>query len=197
MALFHPRRDWILYDFRWKNQEILRSAYILEQVGGCISLAVYERLYIAQIYLTKYLTEVKNRLLTPKCEKTSSAHINMPIKCLYISYILDDLSKDMWSSCESEIRRRIAYGYQAEFKGKYAEEISAYERYMDDVSNLYTYYNGDSNYEYTYVSEVIRTAVNKIYQKRDDLEACGCWDDAKKTISQLNSISIDFLQEGE
>lgn len=129
------------------NDEIkrfVRSKYGLECVGGVWSLHVYERLYMGQINLMKFLDAIK-------AEICKNHLIEMPLKTLYIAYILTDLDewenrlKDEYYREEDKCNFEIARHYQHEFKENYAEEIKSYNQVLSDGGSFLSYYNGKEN----------------------------------------------------
>lgn len=123
---------------------VVSSDYPLEPVGGCWSLIVYERLFFSQIFLTKYLTAIKMKL-------SLGAIFNpfeMPVKILYISYILTDLIS--WEGSHNEYyysnereKFKIASGYQRAFLDNYSDEVNMYNSRLAYNSNFFDYYNGN------------------------------------------------------
>ena len=61
-----------------EKKRFVHSEYKLECVGGCWSLHVYERLYMWQVNLIKFLESVKAEI----CSKFSA---EMPLKTLYVA----------------------------------------------------------------------------------------------------------------
>lgn len=170
-----------------EKKRFVRSEYGLECVGGVWSLRVYERLYMGQTYLTRFLESVRTEL----CKRFSA---EMPLKTLYIFYILTDLEE--WQNklkdeyCHEDDKRNfeIARYYQNEFKKNYAEEIKSYNQVLSDGGSFLSYYNGKDNYEYSCVSDILENAVGEIYKNRGKLEACELWGQARKVIDMLNEI---------
>lgn len=168
-------------------KRFVRSEYGLECVGGVWSLRVYERLYLGQVNLMKFLEAVRTEL----CKRFSA---EMPLKTLYIFYILTDLEE--WQNklkdeyCHEDDKRNfeIARYYQNEFKKNYAEEIKSYNQVLSDGGSFLSYYNGKDNYEYSCVSDILENAVGEIYKNRGKLEACELWGQARKVIDMLNEI---------
>ncbi len=165
----------------------VRSAYELERVGGVWSMQVYERLYMGQVNLMKFLEAVKAEI----CSKYTA---KMPLKTLYIDYLLTNLENQEKSGmeygfCNSEekLSIEIAKKYQTEFTEQYSEQIEIYTAIAENGGDFLDYYNGAKNYEYPYVSEVLTDSINRIYDKRKQLEACGMWDKARETIDVLRS----------
>ncbi len=122
-----------------KTKRYVSSQYDLECVGGCWSMHVYERLYFAQEYLTKFLKAVKAEI----CRRFSAA---MPLKSLYIAYILTDLDKEEKefeslnypSDEENKRNYEIAKEHQSKFVKNRAKEI---ERYNKAVQNGNDYWS--------------------------------------------------------
>lgn len=127
-----------------ETKRFVRSKYGLECVGGVWSLHVYERLYMGQINLMKFLKAVKKEL----CKRFS---IEMPLRTLYIAYIFTDLEKwenslkDEYYREEDKRNFEIARYYQHKFKENYAEEIKSYNQILSNGGNFWNYYNGNGH----------------------------------------------------
>ena len=165
-----------------EKKRFVRSAYELERVGGCWSLHVYERLYMGQVNLMRFLESVRDEL-----DRRFS--VEMPLKTLYIAYILTDLGewedrckKDECYREEDKREFEIACAYQKAFTEKYADQIEMYNAVAENGDSFWNYYNGVDNYEYCCVSDILKNAVNEIYKNRERLESCELWGQAKKVI---------------
>ncbi len=170
------------------KKRFVHSEYDLECVGGVWSLHVYERLYMGQVNLMKFLETVKAEI----CKGFS---VDMPLKTLYIAYILDDLEK--WEDtlkkydCYREETKRdfeIAREYQKKFTEQYPEQIEIYNDTVAKGGNFWSYYNGADNYEYSCVANILENAVSEIYKNRKQLEACELWEHARKVIDRIRDI---------
>ena len=171
-----------------EKKRFVHSEYELECVGGCWSLHVYERLYMGQVNLMKFLEAVKAEI----CSKFSA---EMPLKTLYIAYILDNLEnfeKDcIDNGCyyeEDKSNFEIAREYQKEFTENYTEQIEVYNTIVANGGNFWNYYNGADNHEYSCVSDILESAINEIYKNRKQLESCELWENARKSIDMMNEI---------
>lgn len=174
-----------------EKKRFVRSEYKLECVGGCWSLHVYERMYMGQVNLIKFLQAIKAEI----CSKLSA---EMPLKTLYIAYILtdlnkweDNLKKDDFYREEDKRDFEIARKYQREFKENYAEEIKRYNKVLENGGNLWSYYNNSDNYEYSCVANILESAISEIYKNREQLESCELWEKSRKVIGMLNEIKIN------
>lgn len=171
-----------------EKKRFVHSEYKLECVGGCWSLQVYERLYMGQVNLMKFLEAVKAEI----CSKLSA---EMPLKTLYIAYILTDL--DEWENRlnyhEEENKRdfEIAREYRKEFTENYTEQIEIYNTIVANGGNFWSYYNGADNHEYSCISDVLESAISEIYKNREQLESCELWERARKVIDTLNEMAIN------
>lgn len=178
-----------------KTKRYVSSEYILECVGGCWSLHVYERLYFAQIYLTKFLKAVKAEIF-------KRFNVSMPIKSLYIAYILTDLEKeknehkDFDYSFDDEDKRsyEIAIEHQSEFIRNRKNEVEQYNSFVQNDGDYWTYYNGKDNYEYSCVSDILDKAESEIYKFREQLEACELWQESRGVISVLQDTKMNLYQ---
>lgn len=155
-----------------EKKRFVHSEYKLECVGGCWSLHVYERLYMGQVNLMKFLEAVKSEI----CSKFSA---EMPLKTLYIAYILTDLEK--WEdTCKKDDFYReedkhdfeIAREYQNEFTKNYTGQIENYNKVLANGGNFWSYYNSSDNYEYSCVANILESAISEIYKNREQLESC-------------------------
>ncbi len=169
-----------------KAKRYAASGYILECAGGCWSMHVYERLYFAQVYLTKFLKAVKAEI----CKRFS---VYMPLKSLYIAYIMTDLNieekREMpYYHNEDKCDFEIAREHQRKFAKNHADEIEQYNNAVRKGFYFWEHYNGYDNYEYSYVADVIEETIFKIYGKREQLEVCGLWDKARETIKKLHEL---------
>lgn len=114
-------------------KRFVRSEYGLECVGGVWSLRVYERLYLGQVNLMKFLEAVRTEL----CKRFSA---EMPLKTLYIFYILTDLEE--WQNklkdeyCHEDDKRNfeIARYYQNEFKKIMPKKLKAIIRFYQTAA---------------------------------------------------------------
>lgn len=174
-----------------EKKRFVRSEYKLECVGGCWSLHVYERMYMGQLNLIKFLQAIKAEI----CSKFSA---EMPLKTLYIAYILtdlnkweDNLKKDDFYREEDKRDFEIAREYQREFKENYAEEIKRYNKVLANGGNFWSYYNNSDNYEYSCVANILESAISEIYKNREQLESCELWEKSRKVIGMLNEIKIN------
>lgn len=173
------------------KKRFVHSEYRLECVGGCWSLHVYERLYMGQVNLMKFLDAIK-------AEICKIHLVEMTLKTLYIAYILTDLDK--WEkSLKDEYYREedrhdfeIARGYQKEFTEQYPKQIEIYNDTVSKGGNFWSYYNGADNYEYSYVADILENAVSEIYENREQLETCELWDKSRKVIDTLNEMMINM-----
>lgn len=171
-------------------KRFVRSEYGLECVGGVWSLHVYERLYLGQINLIKFLKTVRTEI----CKRFSA---EMPLRTLYIAYILTDLEewqnrlKDEYCHEDDNRNFEIARYYQNEFKKNYAEEIKSYNQALSDGGSFLSYYNGKNNYEYSCVSDILENAVSEIYKNRKQLEACELWKQARKIIDVIAKCNVN------
>ncbi|MDE5772195.1 MAG: hypothetical protein K2I06_11320 [Ruminococcus sp.] len=171
-----------------KRKRYVSSEYDLECVGGCWSMHVYERLYFAQEYLTKFLKAIKAEI----CRKF---FVDMPLKSLYIAYILTDLDKEEkefeslnYPFDEGDKRNyEIAREHQSKFVKKRAKEIEKYNKAVQNGSDYWDYYNGTDNHEYSCVSDILDKAMSEIYKSREQLEACELWQEAREIISVLQN----------
>lgn len=167
-----------------EKKRFVRSEYGLECVGGVWSLHVYERLYMGQTYLTRFLESVKHEL-------RKKYPVEMPLKTLYIAYILTDFEnslKDEYYREEDKCNFEIAKKYQREFTEQYSEQIKIYNTIIANGGSLWNYYNGKDNYEYSCVSDILENAVSEIYKNRKQLEACELWKQARKIIDVILKI---------
>lgn len=173
-----------------EKKRFVHSEYKLECVGGCWSLHIYERLYMGQVNLIKFLESVKAEI----CSKFSA---EMPLKTLYIAYILTDLDK--WENSlkgeyyHEEDKRdfEIAREYQKEFTENYTKQIEIYNTIVANGGNFWSYYNGADNHEYSCVADILENAVSEIYKNRKQLESCELWKKARKVIDILNEMEIN------
>lgn len=170
-----------------EKKRFVHSEYRLECVGGCWSLHVYERLYMGQLNLMKFLDAIKAKI----CKKHL---VKMPLKTLYIAYILTDLDewenrlKDEYYHKDDKHDFEIARKYQKEFTEQYPEQIEIYNDIVAKGGNFWDYYNDSDNYEYSCVSDILENAIREIYEKREQLEACELWEQARKVIDMMNGI---------
>lgn len=164
-----------------KIKRFVHSEYRLECVGGCWSIYVYERLYLAQIYLEKFLKAVKAEI----CRRCSAV---MPIKSLYIEYIINGLYDKLCDDETKEQNYKTALEHQQNFIKKRSAEIEKYNKVVENGYDYFGYYNGCNNFEFSYISEVIDNAVNEIYAKREALEACKLWSKARSTVDELINL---------
>lgn len=133
-----------------KTKHYVISEYDLECVGGCWSMHVYERLYFAQEYLTKFLKTIKSKI----CRKFVA---DMPLKSLYIAYIITDLDKEEKEfgslnypfNEEDKHNYEIAREYQSNFIKNNTKEIEQYNAAMLINSDYFVYYNGADNHKYS------------------------------------------------
>lgn len=172
-----------------EKKRFVHSEYRLECVGGCWSLHVYERLYMGQLNLMKFLDAIKAKI----CKKHL---VKMPLKTLYISYILTNLGnslKDEYYREEDKCNFEIAQKYQREFTEQYPEQIKNYNTIIASGGSLGSYYNGKDNYEYSCVSNILENAVSEIYKNRKQLEACELWEQARKIIDVIAKYNINYL----
>lgn len=172
-----------------EKKRFVRSEYGLECVGGVWSLRVYERLYMGQTYLTRFLESVKHEL-------RKKSPVEMPLKTLYISYILTDLGnslKDEYYREEDKCNFEIAQKYQREFTEQYPEQIKNYNTIIANGGSFWNYYNGKDNYEYSCVTDILENAVSEIYKNRKQLEACELWEQARKIIDVIAKYNINYL----
>ena len=166
------------------KKRFVHSEYGLECVGGVWSLHVYERLYMGQVNLMKFLETVKAEI----CKNFS---VEMPLKTLYIAYILTDLDKwenslkDEYYHKDDKRNFENERKYQKEFKSQYPEQIEIYNNIVANGGDFWDYYNGTDNYEYSCVSNILENAVSEIYKNREQLEVCGLWKKARETIDIL------------
>ena len=176
------------------NKRYVSSAYDLECVGGCWSFSVYERLYMGQMHLIKYLKAVRAVLYKNKS-------VTMPLKCLYIEYILFDFEKydlsDIYNEKEYERCLAIANKYRETFTEKYSKQVKIYNHFVSEGYSYWDYYNGLNNNEFICVANIIDTAVNEIYKNREHLEVCELWNDAKNAICSLNDIKWNMLKPSD
>lgn len=176
-----------------KTKRYVSSEYDLECVGGCWSMHVYERLYFAQEYLTKFLKAVKAEICRRFCA-------NMPLKSLYIAYILTDLDKEEkeyknmdYPYDEEDMRNyEIAREHQLKFVKNRAKEIERYNAAVLSGGDYWSYYNGTDNHEYSCVSDILNKAMSEIYKSREELEACELWQEAREIISVLQNTKINL-----
>ena len=172
-----------------EKKRFVRSEYRLEYVGGVWSLRVYERLYMGQVHLMRFLESVKDVL-------SRRFSVEMPLKTLYIAYILYDLDK--WEDTrkkngfeENKCDFEIARTYQKEFIQQYPEQIEIYNTIIANGGNFWSYYNGADNYEYSCVSDILKNAVSEIYKNRKQLETCELWEQAKKVVDVIAKYNIN------
>lgn len=174
------------------NKRYVPSYYELECVGGCWSCSVYERLYMGQLHLMKYLEAVKSEI----CDR---CFVEMPLKCLYIDYILFDFDKekdglsDFYNKTELTGILLIANKYRKDFTDKYSEQVNIYNNMVSQGYSYWDYYNGLENKEFDCIANIIDKAVNEIYKNRDSLEACELWEKARKAIYSLDDIKRDTV----
>lgn len=185
-------------------KRFVRSEYRLECVGGVWSLHVYERLYLGQVNLIKFLEAVRTEL----CKRFS---VEMPLRTLYIAHILTDLEE--WQNklkdeyCHEDDKRNfeIARYYQNEFKKNYAEEIKSYNQVLSDGGSFLSYYNGKDNYEYSCVSLAInceeflnRIDINKLSKHKEqylhDYKCQFAFDNALFKLNSAKGIPKEIQQ---
>ncbi len=173
-----------------EKKRFVHSQYELECVGGCWSLYVYERLYMGQESLMKFLDAIKGEI----CKNHL---VEMPLKILYIAYVLTDLEKwenslkDEYYHKDDKRNFEIAREYQKKFTEQYPEQIEIYNATVAKGRNFWSYYNGENNHEYSCVSDILENAMSEIYKNREQLESCELWEKSRKVIDMLNEMKIN------
>lgn len=128
---------------------------------------------MGQINLMKFLDAIKAGICTNHL-------IEMPLKTLYIAYILTNLDewenslKDEYYHQDDKRDFKIARKYQKEFTEQYPEQIEIYNDIVANGGNFWSYYNG-----------------SEIYENREQLEACELWDQARKVVDVIAKCSIN------
>lgn len=180
------------------NKRYVSSAYDLmcdwECTGGSWSFYSYECLYMGQMHLIKYLKAVRSVLYKNKS-------VTMPLKCLYIDYILFDFEEyPLREFYDKKTFRRclaIANKYRENFAEKYSNQVKIYNHFVSEGYSYWDYYNGLDNKEFICVANIIDKAVEEILKNRICLEACELWYDARSAILSMKDIKRNMLKPSD
>lgn len=170
---------YAICDKNGNNRRFIQSAYSLNTIGGCWSYYVWRSLLSSDVLLYWYLEQVKERIM-------QSEKITMEIRHLYLPYLIMDES---WAKTTLEHRSKgIAQNTFAVIKEYKELHIKEYEEYSACSKS---WYSGEKNNAFYVVKDILQKAVDDIYSRRDELEACGMW----KKAYAVKDILIDMEYE--
>jgi len=160
------------------ERRFVKSEYQLQLTGACWSASVCRKLFLAQVGLDIYLSELKEKLQ----KRPIRPVVEMDIKPLYGMWLhqwrntMLRTMEECWNLGDTQ--RNVLLSN--------CDEIES--RLKDVQSGNITWYNGEENTAFYAVRDALRSAVDQMYARRKELEATGLWPYAKDQIDVLYDV---------